>query len=184
MKQPVFCLSILLVMMLVSCEQDQKELITQKIHYDVSIKSPSPDYDWWIQNLPGPQRENLVNLILDGALSGKFQSYDYFNNPISAFEVSKILSDTSMLTLMKKEPPYEYYDTMIVYTIQREDILKIRFLEEWKVDANKLLFDKKVLGIAPIARRIDPMGIERWQPLFWIYTDEKFIRNLATQSGS
>ena len=169
---------LVLIIAFSSCRQNNKELVTQKIQYDVSIKSPDPNYDWWIQNLPGPQRENLVDMILDGALSGKFKSYDYFNNPISAFEVSKILSDTSVLTLMAKEPPYEYYDTTIVYTIQREDILKIRFLEEWSADPEQLLFDKKVLGVAPIAKRIDPMGIERWQPLFWIYTDDKFIQSL------
>ncbi len=168
-------------MTLISCQQDQKELVTQKIQYDVLIKSPNPDYDWWIQNLPGPQRENLVDMILDGALSGKFQSYDYFNQPISAFDVSKILSDTSVLTLMAKEPPYEYYDTTIVYTIGREDVLKIRFLEEWRTDPENLYFEKKVLGVAPVAKRIDPMGNERWQPLFWIYTDNEFIQSLKKQ---
>lgn len=173
-----FFIYLVLVVIFSSCQQKEKELITEKIQYDVSIKSPNPDYDWWIQNLPGPQRDNLVDMILDGALSGEFQSYDYFNKPISAYEVSKILSDTSVLTLMAKEPPYEYYDTTIVYTIQREDILKIRFLEEWRADRGALLFEKKILGIAPVARRIDPMGIERWQPLFWIYTDEEFIRKL------
>lgn len=178
MDKYVICMSIILFMTLVSCQQDQKELVTQKIQYDVLIKSPSPEYDWWIQNLPGPQRENLVDMILDGALNGKLQSYDYFNQPISAYEVSKILSDTSILTLMDKEPPYEFYDTTIVYTIQRDDILKIRFLEEWRANPEKLDFEKKVLGIAPVAKRIDPMGIERWQPLFWIYIDEEFIKSL------
>ena len=66
-----------------ACQQGEKEIIANRIQYDVNIKSPNADYDWWIQNLPGPQREVLVDLILDGALSGKFQAYDYFNNPIS-----------------------------------------------------------------------------------------------------
>jgi len=179
MRNHIFLLGIIFIIIASSsCRQDNKELITKKIQYDVNIKSPDSDYDWWIQNLPGPQRENLVDLILDGALSGKFQSYDYFNNPITAFEVSKILSDTSVLTLMAKEPPYDYYDTAIVYTIQRDDILKIRFLEEWKMNPNNLEFEKKILGLAPVARRIDPMGIERWQPLFWIYTDDEFVQSL------
>jgi len=169
---------IFLISIFVSCRQEQKEVVTQKIQYDVNIKSPDPDYDWWIQNLPGPQREKLVDMIIDGALSGKFQAYDYFNNPITAFDVSKILSDTSILTLMAKEPPYEYFDTTIVYAIQREDILKIRFLESWSTDPENLLFVKKVLGVAPIAKRVDPMGIERWQPLFWVYTDDEFVDSL------
>jgi hypothetical protein len=155
-----YVLFLTLVIFVTSCQQDKKDIITEKIQYDVNIKSPNPDYDWWIQNLPGPQRDQLVDMILGGAQSGKFQTYDYFNKPMSAFEVSKILSDTSVLTLMGKEPPYEYYDTAIVYTIQREDILKIRFLEEWSIDPDNLKIEKKILGIAPVARRIDPMGIE------------------------
>ena len=178
MNMRVFLAAIVLLTVFSSCKRDQKEIITQKIQYDVNIKSPDPSYDWWIQNLPGPQRENLVDMILDGALSGKFQAYDYFNDPITPYDVSKILSDTSALTLKSQEPPYEYYDTLIVYQITRDDILKIRFLEEWRIDPATLKFDKKILGMAPVARRLDDAGNERWQPLFWIYTDDEFVKKL------
>jgi len=171
-------LVLVLIITTTSCQHDEKELITKKIQYDVNIKSPDPDYDWWIQNLPGPQRENLVDMIMDGALNGNIQAYDYFNEPISAYDVSKIISDTAAFTLMSQKPPYEYYDTLIVYRIEREDILKIRFLEEWHMDPRNFAFEKKILGIAPVARRIDRMGIERWQPLFWIYMDDDFIKKL------
>jgi len=166
---------------LVACQQQEKEIITEKIQYDVNIKSPDPDYDWWIQNLPGPQREKFVDMIIDGALSGKYQAYDYYNQPISAGDVKLILSDTSFYTIVDEEPPYTERDTMVVSNIFREDILRIRFLEEWRIDPNTLQVEKKILGIAPIARRPDLMGIERWQPLFWIYTDEKFIDKLENE---
>lgn len=164
-----------------ACQQKEKEVIANRIQYDVNIKSPDPDYDWWIQNLPGPQREMLVSVILDGALSGKFQAYDYFNYPITAGQVGMILSDTLYLKLMDEEPPYSERDTMIINNIEKEDILRIRFLEEWKLNPENLMMDKKILGIAPIARRIDVTGVERWQPLFWIYTDEKFIEELGKE---
>ena len=99
---------ILLVSVLIAgfaCQQSEKEIIANKIQYDVNIKSPDPDYDWWIQNLPGPQREKLVDLIVDGAVSGKFKAYDYFYSPLTAFEVASILSDTSFYTLVDEEPP-------------------------------------------------------------------------------
>ena len=178
MRVSIIIFWLALMITAVSCQHKGKELVTQKIQYDVNIKSPDPSYDWWIQNLPGPQRENLVDMILDGALSGKFQAYDYFNDPISPYDVSKILSDTAALTLKSQEPPYEYYDTLVVYHIDRQDILKIRFLEEWRIDPATLKFDKKILGLAPVARRLDNSGIERWQPLFWIYVDEDFIKKL------
>ena len=161
-----------------SCQQNTKEKIAEKIQYDVNIKSPDPDYDWWIQNLPGPQREKLVNTIIDGAISGKYKSYDYFYSPLSPFEVASILSDTTFVMLVDEEPPYAERDTIIVYNILKEDIQKIRFLEEWYIDPENLSTEKKVLGIAPIASRIDISGTERWQPLFWIFIDEGFIEDL------
>jgi hypothetical protein len=160
-----------------SCNQDDKKVITEKIQYDVNIKSPDADYDWWIQNLPGPDREKLVKLIIEGAKSGKFKAYDYFQNPISTAEVRSIMADTIALRLMETEAPYKEYDTTIVNVIHLEDIHRLRFLEKWEIDEKSLQVEKTVYAIAPIARRIDLNGIERWQPLFWIYTDESFLRN-------
>jgi len=127
--------------------------------------------------LPGPQREKLVETLLSGALEGKFQAYDYYNNPISPAEVSAILSDTTVVRLTQVEPPYETYDSVIIYSIIPEDILRIRFLEEWRMNSEDLSFEKKIVGIAPIARRV-VLDIERWQPLFWIYPDKEFREKL------
>lgn len=180
MKYGYYALIIFFLFTLFACKHDNKEVITKKIQYDVNIKSPDPEYDWWIQNLVGPEREKLVELIIDGAKSGKWQAYDYFNDPIGKKEVNRILSDSMIVSTMSKEPPYEMYDTTIVYNILPEDIIRIRFLEEWSISHKNLQFEKKIIGIAPVARRFDFNGIERWQPLFWIYTDEEFIKNLKT----
>ena len=157
-----------------SCQQNNNSIVTKKIQYDVNIKSPNPEYDWWIQNLPGPERESLVEMIIEGAKSGKFQAYDYFNNPISKSEVNSAFADTMRLKLMKIEPPYEEYDTTIIQIIRNEDIQRLRFMEKWEINPNNLKIEKTVYAIAPIAKRIDMNGIERCQPLFWIYTDETF----------
>ncbi len=149
-----------------SCQQDKNTIITKKIQYDVNIKSPDPDYDWWIQNLPGAERESLVEMIIEGAKAGTFKAYDYFNEPMSIAEVNSILADTMMLKLMKTEPPYDYYDTTIINIIKNEDIQRLRFMEKWEINPENLKIEKTVFAIAPIAQRIDMNGIERWQPLF------------------
>jgi hypothetical protein len=92
-----------------------------------------------------------------------------------------MLSDTMVLRLMETEPPYEYYDTVVIHTIEKSDILRIRFLEEWKINPENLQFEKKVLGIGPVARRLDDNGNERWQPLFWIYTDKDFLKEINSK---
>ena len=43
-------------------------------------------------------------------------------------------------------------------------------------------FSKKIIGIAPIAKRLDFNGIERWQPLFWVYVDESFIKDVSNNN--
>ncbi len=178
MKKYIYISFLIFVAVLSSCKSDDQTLVTGKIQYDVNIVSPDPSYDWWIQNIVGPDREKLVDIIVEGAKSGKWQAYDYFNEPISAAEVRGIFADTMMVTLVNEEPPYDYYDSTVIYNILNKDIMKIRFLEEWKLDKETLQFSKKIYGIGPVAKRYDFNGIERWQPLFWIYTDKDFIDKL------
>ncbi len=180
MKKVSILIITIFMLVQIGCENNKNEVITKKIQYDVNIKSPDPEYDWWIQNLVGPEREHLVNLIVDGAKDGKWQAYDYFNDPIDKFEVRTIFSDTMLISMMKSEPPYELFDTMVIHNILPEDILRLRFMEEWSINPDNLAFSKKVVGIAPVASRPDFNGIERWQPLFWIYTDDEFIKGLKS----
>jgi Gliding motility associated protein GldN len=171
-------LTLVLIFIITGCQQTKTDVIANKIQYDVNIVSPDPSYDWWIQNLPGPQREKLVNMIMDGALSGKYPAYDYYNKPLTVDQLKEIMSDTVSYTVMDKEPPYEKHDTTVINNIMREDIKRIRFLEEWKVNPETMQIEKRILGIAPIAKRPDLMGMERWQPLFWIYTDKEYVKEL------
>lgn len=174
-------LALAMLLVLFSCQPGEKQLIANKIQYDVNIVSPDPSYDWWIQNLPGPQREKLVNMIMDGALSGKYPAYDYYNRPLTVNDLKVIMSDTVYYTVMDEEPPYEKHDTMVINRIEREDIKRIRFLEQWSVDPETMQVEKKILGIAPIAQRSDLLGMERWQPLFWIYTDKDYVKQLSKE---
>ena len=181
MKKVTILIITLFLLVQISCQNNKNEIITKKIQYDVNIKSPDPEYDWWIQNLVGPEREHLVNLIIEGAKAGKWQAYDYFNNPIDKNEVRSIFSDTMVVSMMKTNPPYELFDTLIIYTISSSDIQRLRFMEEWSINPHNLAFNKKIIGIAPVASRLDFNGIERWQPLFWIYTDENFINGFIEE---
>ena len=166
------------LLMFASCHSKNEEIITQRIQYDVNIKSPNPDYDWWIQNLTGPQRERLVKTILQGAVSGKFKAYDYFYQPLDRQAVAHILSDTVVVKVRESYPPYAIKDTLIISHIRVKDIQRLRFMEEWYINPETMQFTKEIKGIAPVARRLDAEGNVRWQPLFWIFPDPKTVKNL------
>jgi hypothetical protein len=177
------CVSIfLMATLLFSCHSEDKEIITRKIQYDVNLKSPHPDYDWWIQNIAGPQREKLLQTIIRGALAGKYNTFNYFFQPIGKQEIAHILSDTLALKVRETKPPYALTDTLIISHIALKDILRLRFLEEWQINPKNMQFTKTVIGIAPIARRLDEEGKIRWQPLFWIIPDKKKAKELQAAS--
>lgn len=164
-----------------SCRQKKGELITRRIQYDVNIKSPNPDYDWWIQNIAGPQREKLVKMILQGAVSGKYKAYDYFFQPLSKQAVSRILNDTIAVKIRDTKPPYAMKDTLMATHIGIKDIRRLRFMETWHVNPETMQVTKTVEGIAPVARRFDATGKERWQPLFWIFPDKEAVKALQQE---
>ena len=162
---------IIIMFALFSCTQKQKmELITQKIQYDVSIKSPDTSYDPWIQNIDESQRLKFVSNLLNAAYEGRIQAYDYFNQPISIEQLKSIGVDSAYRTLIRSTPPYAEYDTLIVSKIEMKEIVKIRFLEEWYMDEQNLTFKKVIIGIAPVVDKFDEEGnFIGLFPMFWIY---------------
>ena len=176
-----FTVGFLFLLLFGACRQHSEEIITKRIQYDVNIKSPDPNYDWWIQNLAGPQREHLVKLLLKGAKNGRYPAYDYYFHSLSRQAVANILTDTIMRKLRRGRPPYDLRDTTIIEQIQVSDIQRLRFMEEWRIDQKDFSFEKKMMGIAPVAKRFDQQGNLRWQPLFWIFPDKKFLKSLREE---
>jgi hypothetical protein len=167
-------LAIGLAFLFTQCEEkaeDNRTIITTKIQYDVPIVSPDVNYDWWIKNIEGSDREDLLTNIFERVLSGDVQAYDYLNKPLSVKQVETMLADTILLTLMRTTEPYAEYDTMIINRTEPMDIDMLRFLEEWKYDEESLLIDKKVLGICPVMQVVIE-GRKITRPFFWVYFDE------------
>ena len=70
--------------------EDSRTIITKKIQYDVPIVNPDASHDWWIRNIEGSDREELLHNIFEMVLSGDVQAYDYFNDPLSIQQVESI----------------------------------------------------------------------------------------------
>ncbi len=160
-----------LILLITSCgNQNKQVVITQKIQYDVNIKNDRPDFDPWIENINHQQRLGFVKNLIQSAYEGKIKAYDYFHKELSLEDLKKIGVDTLYTTLTRTYPPYEEFDTLIIKKFRFEDINKIRFLESWKMDTTRFVFEKKVIAIAPIMDKYDPDGnLLGKQPLFWIY---------------
>ncbi|MDT8392861.1 MAG: hypothetical protein RQ761_03395 [Bacteroidales bacterium] len=179
MKRIFFTLMVLgFILVFTQCDNSKKDnrtIITKKIQYDVPIVNREPDYDWWIKNIEGSDREALVNNIFDRVLAGDVQAYDYFHKPINVDAVKKILVDTAYHTLVRPIQPFNEYDTMIIHNIEPNQVSLLRFLEEWKYDENSLKIDKRIYAISPVIE-MTVNGKKVTRPLFWIYTDDSILK--------
>ena len=176
MKKVLFVFSASLIILISGGCGDKKEkyeVVTSLIQYDVPLKSDDPQLDWWVNNIEGSRREPFIKRIMNAASSGQFRVYDYFNNQLTSEQINAIGSDTVYQTLVREFPPYEEYDTMLVFTTDYRDIMKVRFLEEWTWDPESLDLKKRIIGIAPLASQA--MGNQTYNRfLFWIYLDKGY----------
>ena len=176
MKQSIWFIFGLFI--LFSCNRNENKsdtVLAERIQYDVFIKSPDPDLDWWVQNIEGSKREAFVKKIFDIALDGKVKIFGYDNQALTPAELKAQLYRADTFSMQRAKPPYEYFDTIIVNSIDIKDIVKIRFLEEWFWNEKTLSVQKKVAGIAPVAAAYTEDGeLKGYKPLFWIYFDDKY----------
>ena len=151
------------------------KLLTERIQYDVLIKTPDPDFDWWVQNIEGSKRETFVRTFLQLAYDGKVKAYDYFNNSLTVDQVKKIDNYVDTITVNNINDPIKTYDTIIKHELDIQKITKVRFLEEWYLDEKKMNFDKKVVGLMLMKENYgDSLDLRGYTPLFWIYFDDKY----------
>lgn len=177
---------LLLILFNSSCKRGRgKIILTQQIQYDVNIKSPDSDMDWWVQNIERPERVSFIKMLLFAAYSGKIKAYDaYFNTPLTVKQLKSIGNSVDSVTLQRPYPPYEYYDTIVKRQLDINQITRIRFLEKWYINKKTFEINKKIIGIAPIIKNYNTQGNFRgYMPLFWLYFDNKYPKKLLQDSN-
>ncbi|MBE0663256.1 MAG: hypothetical protein IH597_12425 [Bacteroidales bacterium] len=164
--------------LLTACQSKQKDswAVTQRIQYDVTIKSPDADFDWWVQNIEGMNREAFITELLNAAYQGNVKAYDVFLlNEMTADQVKNIGRRSDTLRLQRPVPPHNFRDTIINKELSIHEITRIRFLEEWNLNKENMQINKEVMGIAPLLESYDENGnLRGYQPMFWIFFDNKY----------
>lgn len=175
-KASLLLLEILSVLIFTSCGGKKGELLTERIQYDVTIKTPEVDLEWWVQNLEGPKREKLVQSIINTANAGKLKIYDVMTNKeMTVQELKERSARTELLTLQRSFAPYENYDTLVKRELQLSDITRLRFLEEWYLNRETGFITKKVIAICPLVESYTETGeLRGYNPLFWLSYQKKF----------
>ena len=175
-------LSIILISMgtgMISCSNKQQTvsdstavMITDKIIYDVIIKSPEVDNEWWRNNIEPSGREKFINSLLDDVLSGKRNAFDYLSDTVllSKTDINQIIGTKHDTVYVETpESPNDLKQVAVTTTFDRKTITRIRFLEKWKMTDKGIV--KEVIGIAPLKEVYDKETgeIRGYTPLFWVF---------------
>jgi len=181
----LFAVLMLSASALTSCtgNKTEKNIVTKRIQYDVTIRNPETDMDWWVQNIEGSNREKLLADIFRQVTDGKVKAYDFLSyTPFTSEEIRNMMKRTDSISVERSTPPYDLVDTLLVTEIRLSDITRLRFLEEWNMDEKSLVFSKKVAGICPLVeRRTDSGELRGYKPLFWVFFDDKYPAGLQSK---
>jgi len=170
-------LLVISVALFYSCSgpDENEKLITERIQYDVDIANMDTDYDWWVRNIEGKNREALIKDLIQSAYRGELRTYDYFNNALDGDDIRNKWNYKDTLLLQRDTPPYAFFDTIVDHHLELSEICRLRFLESWTIDTHTKKISKEVLGIALIIKVYEDDGSLRgFMPLFWIYFNEDY----------
>lgn len=160
------------------------KLLDSRIQYDVYIRNPEQDVNWWVNNLEGIKREKLLGSIINVAYSGKVNVYDENNRLLTLEQVKAIGNEPTLLKTKTPNPPYNDTIILIENQLNIQLVTKIRFIEEWYIDDQTLEIGKKVVGMTPLIEEyFEDNTFKGYKPLFSLYFDDKYPTVLLTNAS-
>ena len=126
-------------------------------------------------------RKNLVDVLLNATKEGTLTAYNFlddeFTLPITMKEIEgRGGARVDTQRLMRSEPPYDEYDTVIAKDFNYDDVVAYRIKEEWFFDKQRSVMEVRIIGIAPLIYAKDETGNIREGnikiPICWFYYPE------------
>ena len=178
--------------------EERGDLVTRKIMYDVPIVNlqlddrTEKDPNWFWENLPYPAGDEFVDKLFADARDCNLPIYYY--DPEGDYDHLDRIPDKEVKNLFENDmkvslPVPDVFDEAtnayisrpnVEFQLDQTRILKLRFLEEWRIDDDGII-TKKVLAVAPIFT-INIGGTEAQEGYeyntvkFWFMADKKLLK--------
>lgn len=171
--------------------EDNKEsklvTLSKSIEYDVTISNAKRIREttverssrWFRNNIEMSTRIPYLDMLLARVESGSMKITDTNGNIVDSAHVKSLFYAYDTVAFTKAYPPYDIYDTvLVVKTIKPNNVLALRFKEDWTYDPATMAISKKIIAVAPIVMPItvDPeTGLEiigDGKVAFWITFEE------------
>jgi len=170
-------------------KKNQLVPLSKNIEYNVSISNQysfrhdpySSASAWDRNNIEASSRITYLQMLLEKAESGALKLTTMDGKPIDSADLSDFFYTDDTVTCTRAYAPFDNYDTIIrAKKFGPENIINLRFKEDWSYDPRTFAVTKKIIAMAPIISGItwnDETKTEEIEfpgkPAFWINFDEK-----------
>lgn len=120
---------------------------------------------------------SLFDVIKCGVLNGCITAFDNpamddeFKFKMSAEAVANLLVERDTVDVEDPNNPGTFTRMPTVKEINSSDVLAYWIKEDWFFDRQRSVMDVRILGICPMATKVDPTtgDVLGYRPLFWVY---------------
>jgi len=125
----------------------------------------------------------LAQILFELATKGDVTAYatinDEFTTPLCADDISNLLNTKETIVVIDPET-LEEKEVVVENSFDYSRVQRFRIKEVWYFDTKYSKLNVRILGIAPIVKRLDDMGNVLFEgPLCWFYYPE--LRNLLNR---
>ncbi len=159
------------------------KILTDLIGYDLPLKleTDHPSFaDIYKLTDESNNSRQYINLYTDAIEMGEKDAYkctdivNFYNynldsiKPLGKQEAYSLFNITDSLMMQMSSPPYYWYDTVVHKTLDRNDILGLKFLETWHMNPLTFEIKKEIIGTSTLVGKYDSYeGFMRIEELFY-----------------
>lgn len=161
-------------------------VLTEKIAYDVIMdntlamicESYGSQLPFYFNNIETSYRIKIVNALLDAGFQKRTPSLNFMFSEIPDQELQSIESRNDTMTVWNDRTG-KSTDSVLVNNLDRNQVIKLKFAEQWSFDKHSLVFTKKSIAIAPSALSYDETGeLKGFRFLFWLLFEKDMKKKL------
>jgi hypothetical protein len=151
-------------------------VVVQNIAYDVILdnslsivrESYGEYLPFYFFNIEPVYRSLIIDAILDAGLKKKNKVYDFTFSEVNEQDRKLIETREETHSLWNDEKG-QMMDTVMTQKLDRSQVLRLKFAEQWSIDKLTLQITKKVIAVAPSVISYDEQGeFKGFRFLFWL----------------
>jgi gliding motility associated protien GldN len=123
-------------------------------------------------------RRSLAQVIVEAVQEGSLTAYDplddEFTITLTKAEIERKLSYVDTQYIESPDAPYDLVMTVIPEEFDPSTVKEFRVKEDWFFDRQRSVLDVRIIGIQPVAEKIDKTTgeVRGTEPMFWVYFPE------------